>query len=109
MEKVGDFFRSLLGKRGPPVMNCDVWTLIWSYLIDGFHERRPLVSAGSLVQPCCLRTVAAPCSLCQAVLYADSTCQLAQAQGGCWCSSTSQRRKRMRVDSKGLGGAPTSA
>ena len=32
----------LLGGRGMPVMNGDVWYLIFAYLIDGEHARRPL-------------------------------------------------------------------
>ena len=32
----------LLGGRGLPVMNGDMWRLIFSYLIDGEHVRREL-------------------------------------------------------------------
>ena len=33
----------LLGGRGMPVMNGDVWGVVFSYLIDGEHARRPLL------------------------------------------------------------------
>ena len=32
----------LLGGRGMPVMNGDVWGMVFAYLIDGEHARRPL-------------------------------------------------------------------
>ena len=32
----------LLGGRGMPVMNGDVWGVVFAYLIDGEHARRPL-------------------------------------------------------------------
>ena len=32
----------LMGGRGLPLMNGDVWGLIFAYLIDGEHARRPL-------------------------------------------------------------------
>ena len=32
----------LMGGRGMPVMNGDVWGMIFAYLTDGEHARRPL-------------------------------------------------------------------
>ena len=32
----------LMGGRGMPVMNDDVWGMIFAYLTDGEHARRPL-------------------------------------------------------------------
>ena len=46
----------LLGGRGMPVMNDDVWGLIFAYLTDGEHERRPLRKKGAataMVGACC--------------------------------------------------------
>ena len=65
----------LMGGRGMPVMNDDVWGLIFAYLTDGEHERRPLregAEATAIVGACCAGgEVAAPCAACRVELYAD--------------------------------------
>ena len=64
----------LLGGRGMPVMNGDVWRLIFSYLIDGEHTRRPL-REGAVVGACYAggegESPAPRGAACRAALYAD--------------------------------------
>ena len=63
---------ALLGGRGMPVMNADVWGLIFTYLVDGEHARRPLTHAAPLViGACCAESEASPCVACRRRLYAD--------------------------------------
>ena len=62
----------LLGGRGMPVMNRDVWRVAFSFLIDGEHARRPLRGEGAELGACCVGgDAAAPCAACRAALYSD--------------------------------------
>ena len=62
----------LLGGRGMPVMNGDVWRVVFSFLIDGEHARRPLRGEGAVLGACCVGgDAAAPCVACCAALYSD--------------------------------------
>ena len=62
----------LLDGRGMPVMNDDVWRVVFSFLIDGEHARRPLRGEGAELGACCVGgDAAAPCAACRAALYSD--------------------------------------
>ena len=62
----------LLGGRGMPVMNGDVWRVVLSFLIDGEHARRPLRNEVAMLGACCAGgDAAAPCVACCAALYSD--------------------------------------
>ena len=53
-------------------LNPDVWRLLFSFLIDGEHARRPLRGEGAELGACCVGgDAAAPCAACCAALYSD--------------------------------------
>ena len=89
----------LLGGRGMPVMNDDVWGLIFAYLTDGEHERRPLRKKGAataMVGVCCAGgEAAAPCVACRKVLYTDGD-DGAEEHASSSLSSSRRPRKRAR-------------
>ena len=67
--------------HGLAALNPDVWHLLFSFLIDGEHARRPLRGEGAVLGACCVGVdAAAPCSACRAALY----------------SRTNRARKRVR-------------
>ena len=60
-----------LGGRGPPVLNCDVWGVVFSFLVGGKHARRPLQEGDhAIIDSCCVNGVA-PCAACRRAVYAD--------------------------------------
>ena len=85
----------LLGGRGMPVMNDDVWGLIFAYLTDGEHERRPLRKKGAataMVGVCCAGGEAvAPCVACRKAVYVAT-----RRSGGGTAAAAHPARKRSR-------------
>ena len=58
--------------HGLAALNPDVWRLLFSFLIDGEHARRPLRNEGAMLGACCAGgDAAAPCVACCAALYSD--------------------------------------
>ena len=86
----------LLGGRGMPVMNDDVWGLIFAYLTDGEHERRPLRKKGAataMVGVCCAGgEAAAPCVACRKAVYVATR----RSGGGAAAGAARRPRKRAR-------------
>ena len=62
----------MMGGRGIPGGHADVWGLIFAYLTDGEHERRPLGKARRTIRDCCASREA-PCAACRLIHYADPT------------------------------------
>ena len=86
----------LLGGRGMPVMNDDVWRVVFSFLIDGEHARRPLRGEGAVLGACCVGgDAAAPCAACRAALYSDGG-DGAEGRGAVPSSRSNRARKRVR-------------
>ena len=85
----------LLGGRGLPVMNADVWGVIFTFLTDGEHERRPLQLAG-VIGACCRDREGGPCAACCRELYADALYAGA--------SAAPTRRSTKRKRGRGVGG-----
>ena len=58
---------------GLAALNPDVWGLLFSFLIDGEHARRPLRNERrAMLGACCAGgDAAAPCVACCAALYSD--------------------------------------
>ena len=84
-----------------PVMNDDVWRMIFTYLTDGEHTRRPLRSKGAttaMVGVCCAGGEAvAPCIVCREALYdagGEDEAEERAALMRCWAPS---RRPQKRV------------
>ena len=87
----------LLGGRGMPVMNDDVWRVVFSFLIDGEHARRPLRGEGAVLGACCVGgDAAAPCAACRAALYSDGG-DGAEGRGAAPSSRSNRARKRVRT------------
>ena len=87
----------LLGGRGMPVMNGDVWRVVFSFLIDGEHARRPLRGEGAVLGACCVGgDAAAPCAACRAALYSDGG-DGAEGRGAAPSSRSHRARKRVRT------------
>ena len=85
----------LLGGRGMPVMNDDVWRVVLSFLIDGEHARRPLRGEGAVLGACCVGgDAAAPCAACRAALYSDGD-DGAEQCGAAPSSRSHRARKRV--------------
>ena len=86
----------LMGGRGMPVMNDDVWGLIFAYLTDGEHERRPLRKKGAataIVGVCCAGGEAvAPCVACRKAVYVATR----RSGGGAAAGAARRPRKRAR-------------
>ena len=86
----------LLGGRGIPVMNDDVWGMIFAYLTDGEHERRPLRKKGAakaMVGVCCAGAEAvAPCVACRKAVYVAT-----RRSGGAAAAAGAARRPRKRA------------
>ena len=82
--------------HGLAALNPDVWGLLFSFLIDGEHARRPLRGEGAVLGACCVGgDAAAPCAACRAALYSDGG-DGAEGRGAAPSSRSNRARKRVR-------------
>ena len=82
-----------------PVMNDDVWGMIFAYLTDGEHERRPLRKKGAataMLGACCAGGEAvAPCVACRKAVYGDGDDDEAEEEPSAAARRPRKRARRM--------------